>query len=1314
MPENADKSYNGEAAKKHPQNTQKHREIKAKPLGYPTSRRYPTRHTLLAYSPKPANPPIPRTADSGEPVSTTRKATAQPLEAPLQPLLNTLNQLNSWAAIRTAASAQPAERSARTLIGAVGGTHAALIADISTAVRGATGEALSLIIAPTDRQAEDLAAALRSYLPAADIALFPAWETLPHERLSPRSDTVGRRLQVLRAITGNTTRPQVVIAPVRAVIQPIVTGIEKLEPVHLVRGEEYPFKDVVRGLNDAAYSRVDLVAKRGEYAVRGGIIDVFPPTANTPVRLEFFGDELDEMRHFSVADQRTLSGGEELTELTLLPCRELLITPEVMSRAARLKADYPAAASMLEKIAGGIYVEGMESLTPLLIESMTTLTELLPAGSMIINVEPERVRARAEDLVATNEEFLAAAWDTSAEADAVAPIDLGQLRMSDSGFRTIDQTTAQALEAKLSWWEITELVTDADLLEDAAGAIQSQSIADAIEDGIDTYTVNAAPATAFNGSVERMLSQVGDLIQKQWTVLALTNGRGSTDRLIDLFHSGEGALAVPAARRTSLEADPAGDLEHGIVEVCEAPASAGFLIEEAKLAVFTEAELLGRRGTYAPRGAAGQKFKTRRRRNAVDPLALNPGDYVVHERHGIGRFVEMTSRPVAGASPVNGVQPMKEYLVIEYAPAKRGGAPDRLFVPSDQLDLISNYVGGENPSLSKMGGSDWAKTKSRARKAVKEIAADLVKLYSARQASRGHAFAPDTPWQRELEESFPYNETPDQLTAIHEVKEDMEKEIPMDRLISGDVGFGKTEVAVRAAFKAVQDGKQVAVLVPTTLLAQQHYETFSERFSGFPVKIRVLSRFQKAKETRQITEEIASGAVDVVIGTHRILSDSVVFKDLGLVIIDEEQRFGVEHKEKLKQMRTNVDVLAMSATPIPRTLEMSLTGIRETSTLATAPEERHPVLTFVGPRTDSQITAAIRRELMREGQVFFVHNRVADIDDVAAEIGKLVPEARIATAHGRMSESRLEQIIVDFWERRFDVLVCTTIVETGLDISNANTLIVDHAQNYGLSQLHQLRGRVGRGRERAYAYFLYPVDKTLGEIAHERLKAVATHNELGAGLQLAMKDLEIRGAGNLLGGEQSGHIAGVGFDLYLRLVGEAVANYRGEKEEREVETKIDLPVNAHIPHTYIDSERLRLQAYRQIAAADTEEKIAEAREELVDRYGELPEAVENLLAVATVRMHARAAGIHELVVLGPKVRVVTATPLPESRQMRLKRVYPGSTHAQPKGMDTWLTLVPRPKTMPVGGKDLVDGAMLQWAEKFINSIYAEKPQALED
>ena len=1203
----------------------------------------------------------------------------------------------SYRHILEACDVPAAERPVQTLIGAVAGVQAPLIADLAVAVRrqSRTGKTpLTLIITPTERQAEDTAHALHSYLPDHHIESFPAWETLPHERLSPRSDTVGKRLNVLRSITHlETPTPQVVIAPVRAVIQPLVAGIENLEPVSLARGEEYSFKDVIKGLTDAAYSRVDLVAKRGEYAVRGGIIDVFAPTAQHPVRLEFFGDELDEIRYFSTADQRTL--GQEAdhpTHVTLLPCRELLITPEVMGRAARLKTDYPAASSMLEKIAGGIYVEGMESLTPLLVDKMQTLVSLLPEESLIISLEPERVRARAEDLVATNEEFLAAAWDASADAGSRAPIDLGQLRVSDSGFRTIAATQQESLDRNLSWWEITELVDSVDLLNNALG------------DDIPTMTVAAQAPASFTGSVEQMLHEVGSLVRDGWTVLALTNGRGSTDRLIELFRESiSGEDPIPAIRRETLDRGTEGALQPGVVEVCETPASAGFLIPEARLAVLTEGEILGRRGTYAPRGASGKKLKPRKRRNAVDPLALTPGDYVVHERHGIGKFIEMASRPVAGVSSKHGETPLKEYLVIEYAPSKRGGAPDRLFVPSDQLDLISHYVGSETPTLSKMGGSDWAKTKNRARKAVKEIAADLVKLYSARQASRGHAFSEDTPWQRELEESFPYNETPDQLTAIHEVKADMEKEIPMDRLISGDVGFGKTEVAIRAAFKAVQDGKQVAVLVPTTLLAQQHFETFTERFSGFPIKIKVLSRFQKAKETRAIVEDIASGSIDVVIGTHRVLSENVKFKDLGLVVIDEEQRFGVEHKEKLKQMRTNVDVLAMSAT-----------GIRETSTLATAPEERHPVLTFVGPRTDAQITAAIRRELMREGQVFFVHNRVANIDTVAAEIGKLVPEARIATAHGRMSESRLEQIIVDFWERRFDVLVCTTIVETGLDISNANTLIVDNAQNYGLSQLHQLRGRVGRGRERAYAYFLYPTDKSLGEVAHERLKAVATHNELGAGLQLAMKDLEIRGAGNLLGGEQSGHIAGVGFDLYLRLVGEAVANFRGEQENTEVEVKVDLPVNAHIPHDYIDAERLRLQAYRQIASADTDQKIAEAREELHDRYGALPEPVENLLQVAVLRREARGAGIHEITALGPKLRVVSGEPLPESRQMRLKRVYPGSTHTQPKGLDTWLTLVPRPKTLPVGGVDLIDGPMLEWCSKFINSIYAADPKALEE
>ena len=687
-----------------------------------------------------------------------------------------------------------------------------------------------------------------------------------------------------------------------------------------------------------------------------------------------------------------------------------------------------------------------------------------------------------------------------------------------------------------------------------------------------------------------------------------------------------------------------------------------------------------------------------RRRNAVDPLQLQEGDFVVHEQHGVGRFVELLQR--ATGAGVN--KTVREYLVLEYAPSKRGAPGDRLFVPTDQLDQITRYVGGETPVLSKMGGSDWAKTKSKARKAVKEIAGELIRLYSARMASKGHAFGQDTPWQRELEEAFPYVETPDQLTTINEVKADMEREIPMDRLVSGDVGYGKTEIAVRAAFKAVQDGKQVAVLVPTTLLAQQHMETFSERFSGFPVRVATLSRFQTAKQAKEVIEGVLNGSVDVIIGTHRLLSQEVQFKDLGLVIVDEEQRFGVEHKEALKKMRTNVDVLAMSATPIPRTLEMSLTGIRETSTLATPPEERHPVLTYVGPYTDKQASAAIRRELMREGQVFFVHNRVSSIDRTAAHLQELVPEARIAVAHGQMSEAKLEQIIVDFWEKRFDVLVCTTIIETGLDISNANTLIVDRADHFGLSQLHQLRGRVGRGRERAYAYFLYPSEKPLGEVALERLKAVAAHNELGAGMQLAMKDLEIRGAGNLLGGEQSGHIAGVGFDLYIRLVGEAVADFRGEAEEKAAEMKIELPVNAHLPHDYVPGERLRLEAYRKLASALTNEAIDEVLAELVDRYGEPPQEVKNLIDVARFRVDARAAGLTDVALQGNFIRFSPGD-LPESRTMRLQRMYPGS---QVKPALNSI-LIPKPKTAKIGGRDLQDAEMLQWAHQVLDAIFKE-------
>ena len=587
----------------------------------------------------------------------------------------------------------------------------------------------------------------------------------------------------------------------------------------------------------------------------------------------------------------------------------------------------------------------------------------------------------------------------------------------------------------------------------------------------------------------------------------------------------------------------------------------------------------------------------------------------------------------------------------------------------DALDQLSRYVGGEAVALSRLGGSDWANTKTKARKAVREIAAELVTLYAKRQASRGHAFSPDSPWQTEMEDAFGFTETVDQLTAITEVKSDMEKAVPMDRVVCGDVGYGKTEIAVRAAFKAVQDGKQVAILVPTTLLADQHLQTFTARMAGFPITVKGLSRFTDPAESRAALEGMKDGSVDIAIGTHRLIQTGVTWKDLGLVVVDEEQRFGVEHKEHIKSMRTHVDVLTMSATPIPRTLEMSLAGIREMSTILTPPEERYPVLTYVGPQDNKQVAAALRRELLRDGQAFYIHNRVRTIDETAARVRALVPEARVVVAHGQMPEEQLERTVEGFWNREYDILVCTTIVETGLDISNANTLIVERADTFGLSQLHQLRGRVGRSRERGYAYFLYPPEVPLTETAYDRLATIAQNNELGAGMAVAMKDLEIRGAGNVLGAAQSGHVAGVGFDLYVRLVGEAVEAYRAAADGQTVaaveepkDVRIDLPVDAHLPPDYIGSDRLRLEAYRRLAAAQDEASVDSVIDELIDRYGPLPEPAQRLIAVARLRLLARAHGVTEIGAMSASTVRVSPLALPDSAQLRLKRLYAGANY----------------------------------------------------
>jgi transcription-repair coupling factor (superfamily II helicase) len=1093
-----------------------------------------------------------------------------------------------------------------------------------------------LVVTATGREADDLTAELRGVYGEA-AAMFPSWETLPHERLSPGVDTVGARLMLLRRLAhpddARLGPPlQVVVTTVRSLLQPMAPDVADIEPVTLESGAEFDFDQLIARLVELAYTRVDMVGKRGEFAVRGGILDLFPPTAEHPVRVEFWGDEVSEIRMFSVADQRSIPE-IDVAAVVAVPCRELLLTHEVRAHAAKLLVDRPrgednqvtgSVGDMLAKLAEGIPVDGMEALAPVLRpDDLTLLIDHLPDGTPLLVCDPEKVRTRAADLIKTGREFLEASWSVAA-IGGDAPIDVEEL--GGSGFRELDEVREVARASDHPWWTLSQLAAE-----------------EATE-----LDVRAAPsARGQQSNVDEIFAMLRAHVLTGGCAAVVAPGTGTAHRVVEQL----GERDTPAAMLESGQSP-----KPGVIGVLKGPLHDGIIVPGANLVVITETDLTGNRVT-----ATEGKRLAAKRRNTVDPLALNAGDLVVHDQHGIGRFVEMVERTVGGAR--------REYLVLEYASAKRGGGSDKLFVPMDSLDQLSRYVGGQEPSLSRLGGSDWTNTKTKARKAVREIASELVTLYAKRQAAPGHAFGPDTPWQAEMEDAFGFTETVDQLTAIHEVKSDMEKPVPMDRVICGDVGYGKTEIAVRAAFKAVQDGKQVAVLVPTTLLADQHLQTFTARMAGFPVTVKGLSRFTDPAESRAVIEGMADGSVDIVIGTHRLLQTGVRWKDLGLVVVDEEQRFGVEHKEHIKSLRTHVDVLTMSATPIPRTLEMSLAGIREMSTILTPPEERYPVLTYVGGHDDKQVAAALRRELLRDGQAFYIHNRVSSIDAAAARVRQLVPEARVVVAHGQMPEELLERTVEGFWNREFDILVCTTIVETGLDISNANTLIVERADTFGLSQLHQLRGRVGRSRERGYAYFLYPKEMPLTETAYDRLATIAQNNELGAGMAVALKDLEIRGAGNVLGAEQSGHVAGVGFDLYVRLVGEAVEAYRAVADGKTVTTaeepkdvRIDLPVDANLPPDYIGSDRLRLEAYRRLAAAGDDAGIAAVVEELTDRYGPLPEPAQRLLAVARLRLLCRRYGVTEVAATGSgsatTIRVSPLT-LPDSAQLRLKRVYPG-------------------------------------------------------
>ena len=1112
-----------------------------------------------------------------------------------------------------------------------------------------------LVVTSSSRSSEDLVNELRELYD--DVLEFPAWETLPHERLSPRSDTVAKRIQTLYALQNQHSINPIVVTPVRGAIHRIISNLGSTPLMKLEIGKEQSLDLLVRHLSSLAYSRTDLVERRGEFAVRGGIVDLFLPLSNHPIRIDFFGDEIEDLSYFEVSDQRTYT--PVVGSVEIYPCREMLLTTEVRHRAIEVIDKYPAAAEMLEKISEGIAFEGMESLIPLLIDETETLLSRMPANTQIVFIDEQRIRSRAADLLATNEEFLNASWSNAA---------LGGIAPLHDGAGTY-----------ISWDELKEEIASCGIT-----AAELSPFGTDLEE--DTLFLDYSPIDPMRGDIERTVEALRQSLEEHRIVIFATHGHGMLERYAGIFRSAD----LPVQILEKLVATPA----KGSIYLTTSIITHGFESADDQVFFMTERDLTGSKGSVKD----GDRMPSKRKQ-AIDPLELKSGDYVVHEQHGIGRYVELLERTVAGVT--------REYLIIEYAPAKRGQPGDRVFVPTDTLEQVSKYVGGEAPTVHRIGSGEWQKAKGRARKAVRQIAGELIRLYAARTSSPGFAFSADTPWQRELEDSFSYIETPDQLSTINDVKEDMERPYPMDRIICGDVGYGKTEIAIRAAFKAVQDGKQVAVLVPTTLLVQQHSKTFAERYAGFPINVAGLSRFNTAKESKEILAQLASGAVDVVVGTHRILSQDVQFKDLGLVIVDEEQRFGVEQKESLKKMRTTVDVLAMSATPIPRTLEMAVTGIREMSTITTPPEERHPILTYVGPAEDAQIKAAIHRELLRDGQIFYIHNRVESIDRAASKLQELVPEARIRIAHGQMSEGQLEDVILAFWNRDFDVLVCTTIVESGLDIANANTLIVERSENFGLSQLHQLRGRVGRGRERAYAYFLYPQDQPLTEIALDRLKTIATNTDLGSGMRVALKDLEIRGAGNLLGGEQSGHIADVGFDLYMRMVGEAVNDYKTgfiETEEKNHECKVELPINAHLAEAYVPGERLRLDLYRRLADVRMSEDVESIREELVDRFGELPQEAQALLQVAQLRAFAKSLGVREVVAAGKFLRISPLV-LPESKQLRLGRLFPGSLYKS--ATNTVMIAIPRAAawTPTAQGSQLLgDTSLLEWAAKSLDEL----------
>lgn len=1038
-------------------------------------------------------------------------------------------------------------------------------------------------------------------LPGDMVQYFPALDLLPFEVIAQSNETGQKRLEVLQALALGS-KP-LIITTLDALGKTLPSLQEfRRQIISLHVGQRVDVEQLLADLIEIGYQRVDMVEDKGQLSIRGGILDIYSAASENPYRIEFFDDEIESIRFFAVETQRSI---EKIGRIALPPAKEVIFTekdrPQII-KAMEKEAEqllkslaksgsreayenfFDRVKEVTEAIGQGLIFPGQEQFLYYLEKDQISLLDYFPEEPLLIIDEPNRQRESYQGREKENQE----SYKALLERGRILP---GQI----NNYFTLDRLWQRFSQQKIIYFSL----------------LPKKPVT---SENLNILGITAKSLNLFMGKTRLLVDELKEWQRQKYAVLILINSRERAERLRQgLWDYGlEAALVSP-------ETEPVPECLY----MMEGSLSTGFELVTGKLAVVTEHELF-----FQPKKKPARRmFQEGKRTTVLEDLRV--GDYVVHTNHGIGRYLGIEKLSVGEAE--------RDYLVIKYQ------GEDKVYVPTDQSGLLQKYVGqeGKKPKLSKLGSNEWNRVKSKVKASVQGLAEELLAIYAARQSQRGHAFPPDTPWQIEFEEAFPFEETPDQLKSIREVKKDMEKPRPMDRLLCGDVGYGKTEVAIRAAFKAVSDGKQVAVLVPTTVLAQQHYTTFRERFEGFAVNVAVLSRFRSAKEQKAILEDTANGRVDIIIGTHRLLSKDVRFKDLGLLIVDEEQRFGVVHKEKLKKLRQTVDVLTLTATPIPRTLHMSLVGVRDMSVIETPPEARYPVQTYVVEASPQLMRDAIRRELGRSGQVYYVHNRVETIDQAAFRVQELVPEARIGVAHGKMTEYQLENVMLDFMEGKLDVLVCTTIIETGLDIPNVNTLIIDDADRLGLSQLYQLRGRVGRSNRVAYAYLTYSKDKVLSEVAEKRLNAIREFTELGSGFKIAMRDLEIRGAGNLLGPEQHGHVASVGFDLYCRMLEEAVREAKGEEMPPEETTiTIDLQVKAFIPQEYISDPGVKIDFYQRIYAAKDQDELKQIADELVDRFGSIPDELLNLLKIAAIKVIAAEMKVQSILQENDQIKLI--------------------------------------------------------------------------